>query len=48
MRHDRAPRAPLRTRTIGQERNKTAELLAVARVVTLLGTAHVGTTGRLP
>ncbi len=26
----------------------TAEQLAVSRVVTLLGTAHVGTTGRLP
>ena len=26
----------------------TAELLAVSRVVTLLGTAHVGTTGQLP
>jgi hypothetical protein len=26
----------------------TPELLAVARVVTLLGTAHVGTTGQLP
>lgn len=26
----------------------TAELLAVSRVVTLLGTAHLGTTGRLP
>jgi hypothetical protein len=26
----------------------TAELLAVSRVITLLGTAHVGTTGRLP
>jgi hypothetical protein len=25
-----------------------AELLAVARVVTLIGTAHVGTTGQLP
>ena len=26
----------------------TPELLAVSRVVTLLGTAHVGTTGQLP
>ena len=26
----------------------TAELLAVSRVVTLVGTAHVGTTGQLP
>lgn len=26
----------------------TARLLAVSRVVTLIGTAHVGTTGRLP